>query len=1099
MNPQIDATLKALNTFAEGVTAKFEAHAHGSPEDQLRAPLESLLQDVGTVLSHTVVAKDQSRLPDRTGIPDYAAVVDSLLAGYVELKAPGKGADPSNFTGHDREQWQRFSALPNILYTDGNKWALYHNGERAGQPVEFSGDVSAEGRSAVRREDAELLLRTLAQFFAWEPTVPSSAPQLATLLAPLCRVLRDEVLEALGDPSSPLTSLADDWRDLLFPEANDKQFADAYAQTVTYALLLSKAEDGNVLEIGEAANALKVRSSLLARALQVLTDDPVQKEIATSFRVLQRVIDKVDPKALSNGQDDPWLYFYEDFLTEYDPKLRKDAGIFFTDVEVVRCQVRLIDQLLKDDLSLKHGFANDDVVTLDPGVGTGTYHLGVVDHALEEIRKREGEGAVPARATALADNLHGFELMVGPYAVAELRLSQQLQDFGATLSSDLPHIHLTDTLESPQSEPKAPPLFLKPLAEEHKRALEVKESTRVLVCLGNPPYDRHAADDSSKGGWVRHGSEAEDPILNDFTDPVKKSGLGHHLKNIYNLYVYFWRWALWKVFEHDTSTGPGVVSFISASSYLQGDAFRGMRQKMRRLCDKIWIIDLGGEQRGTRKSDNVFPSVRTPVAIAVAARFGKPNANEPAQVQYADMREGTREEKLQRLDAVSDFSDVEWTECPSGWQDPFLPAGTGEYFTWPRLTEVFPWQHTGAEIKRTWPIAPDHDTLHKRWTKLLTAQDQKKAFKETRDRKLTKSYLPLIGSRSRLAPIKDISEDAAPPPIVRYGWRSFDRQWIFADSRLGDFMRPVLWNTHGDAQLYMSSLFHARLDHGPSLTVTAHVPDRHYFCNRGGKDIIPLWRNASATEPNILPGLLDLLSCDLGHAVVAEDLAAYCYGILAHDGYVERYFDELGAPDPDQGTVPPRVPITRDRDLFHSVVKVGRRLIWLHTYGTRWVPPGESPNDIPAGQARCVTPVPNAPDQYPEAFSYDPSAKTLTVGKGEFAPVSPEILKFSVSGLLVVESWLGYRMREPAGKKTSPLDAITPERWTAKFTEELLELLWVIEHTLNMYPDQKDLLDRVVLGPVFSSADLPTVPDEARDAPSFSREEASVEQIEHLT
>src|SRR5690606_6985256 len=127
-------------------------------------------------------------------------------------------------------------------------------------------------------------------------------------------------------------------------------------------------------------------------------------------------------------------------------------------------------------------------------------------------------------------------------------------------------------------------------------------------------------------------------------DPATNAGHGVHIKNLYNLYVYFWRWALWKVFEHKTANGPGVVSFITASSFVDGDAFCGMREHMRRQCDEIWIIDLGGEGRGTRKTENVF-AIQTPVAIAVAVRKRKAKPGRPAKVNFA-LAEGTRDTKL---------------------------------------------------------------------------------------------------------------------------------------------------------------------------------------------------------------------------------------------------------------------------------------------------------------------------------------------------------------------------------------------------------------------------------------------------------------------
>ena len=172
---------------------------------------------------------------------------------------------------------------------------------------------------------------------------------------------------------------------------------------------------------------------------------------------------------------DPWLYFYEDFLAVYDPQLRKDAGVYYTPVEVVNVQVRLIDCLLNDrrKFNIKSGFNDPQVLVLDPAVGTGTYLLGVVAHAMKCTADEQGLGAVPTQATELGKRLFGFENLVGPYAVAQLRVSRALVDRGATLPEDGPHIYLTDTLESPHTEPPRVPLFLEPLAEQHKRALEV--------------------------------------------------------------------------------------------------------------------------------------------------------------------------------------------------------------------------------------------------------------------------------------------------------------------------------------------------------------------------------------------------------------------------------------------------------------------------------------------------------------------------------------------------------------------------------------------------------------------------------------------------
>ncbi len=1085
----------ALQDLAAAVTEKTTQPTAGEPEDQLRAPFETFMADVAAALGRRVTCTGETPLPDRLGRPDYAVHGNGLLVGYVEIKAPGTGADAARFKGRNRQQFQRFSAIPNLLYTDGNQWALYRGGERAGGVVRLSGDVARDGRHAAAVEDAPGVERLVRDFLSWEPLLPLDGKgrmdlrRFADLLAPLCRMLRDDVADALADPASPLVHLAGDWRQLLFPHASDVQFADAYAQTVAFALLLGRSEGADPLTLEGAQAALAAQHGLLSRALQVLTDPGVRAEMSASLDLLLRVLAVVPPAALA-GPQDPWLYFYEDFLAAYDPKLRKDAGAYYTPVEVVRAQVRLVDDLLVHRLNRRLGFTEPGVVTLDPAAGTGTYLLGVVEHALGRVEAEQGTGAVAGQAAELANNLYGFELMAGPYAVSELRVSRALRDRGAS-SADAARVYLTDTLESPHAEPPQLPLFLRPISEQRRKALAVKRETPVLVCIGNPPYDRHEAatphNGDHTGSWVRWGENGAlpakasssraagaDAIFRDFLDPVVAAGRGVHLKNLYNLYVYFWRWALWKVFEHDTARGPGVVSFITASSYLDGDAFRGMREHMRRVCDEVWILDLGGEGRGTRKSDNVF-AIQTPVAIAVAARTGKAKEDEPAKVRYARI-DGTRRQKLAALDAIDGFRKVAWQDCPNEWQAAFRPAGKGDYFAWPLLTDLMPWQHSGVQLKRTWPIAPDADTLERRWRALLAASGANRtaAFRETRDRKVSSECPPLL-SGDETTPIASLGRDAPTPRMERYAYRSFDRQRLFLDTRLADYLRPALWRAHGERQVYVTSLLSQVLGNGPALTACALLPDLHHFPGGSGKSIVPLYRTADASEANLLPGLQDLLGKTLGRKVTPEHFLAYVYGVLAHPAFTARFSEELETRDL-------RVPLTRDAGLFERVRRTGARLLRLHTYGERFAG-GRQRGRVPRGAARCVRAVPGDPASYPEAFRYDDATQTLHVGAGEFAPVTPEVHGFEVSGLKVVQSWLKYRMKDRGGKKSSPLDAIRPERWTPGFTTELLELLWVLEATLDSYPEQARLLDAVVEGPCFRADESPPVHEAMRKPP----------------
>ena len=1096
----------SLQRFAASVTEKSNQFVAGEPEEQLRAPFERFMHEVATGLGYDIVCTGEAPLPDRLGRPDYAIHLNRLLAGYVELKAPGVGADEKKFRGRNHEQFKRFSSVPNILYTDGNEWALYRNGERVNAIVRLSGDIIKEGPKAVSSEDTNAVQRLLNDFLQWDPYIPVDRAGnidlegFAELLAPLCGMLRDDVSDALKDAASPLVHLAEDWRKLLFPEASDDQFADAYAQTVAFALLLGRSEGADPLTLESAEKILDAQHSLLSRALKILTDERARSDIAASLDLLLRVI-AVVPLAAFAGPKDPWLYFYEDFLAEYDPELRKDAGVYYTPVEVVHAQVRLIDNLLGSRLGKQWGFAHQDVVTLDPAVGTGTYLLGVIEHALGRIGRDQGKGAVPGMAARLARNLYGFEWMVGPYAVTELRVSRALADRRASLhQAGGVHIYLTDTLESPEAELRDQAFWLQPISDQHEKALEIKKEVSVMVCLGNPPYGRHeAATETNKartGNWVRWGDGKADEkaILSSFIEPVKKAGHGGHLKNLYNLYVYFWRWALWKVFEQEN--GPGVVSFISASSYLDGPAFGGMRAHMRRLCDEIWILDLGGEGRGPRKSENVF-DIQTPVAIAVALRSDKakkkkpfptdptffdqqPEADEakqvkPARVHYARI-EGTRKEKLAALDGIEDFASIQWEECADDWQAPFRPPGKGDYFTWPLLTNLMPWQHSGIQLKRTWPVAPDQATLERRWSALLKAEDRAKAFRETGDRAVGGVYRGFMtGGKNDSTPISQLRHDAPLPQVQRYAYRSFDRQYIIADIRLISRRRPDLWRAHSERQVYLTSLFSQALSSGPALTSSALLPDLdHFRGSYGAKAVIPLYCSADTLIPNISPGLLDLLGGAYGRNVTPEDFIAYLYGVAAQPAFTARFASELESREL-------RIPLTRDAMLFEKARRTGAPLIWLHTYAERFIPVDKRRGEVPPGSARCIEIVPDHADGYPETFSYDETAQTLHVGEGAFAPVTPEVYEFEVSGLNVVQSWLNYRMKTGAGKKSSLLDDIRPESWTEQFSAELLELLWALEETVNGYPAQEALLDAIIEGDCFKANEFPMPPERMRN------------------
>jgi len=221
----------AVSVFGLEAKTKLSAiAAKGEPEDQLRNPLEQLVASM-TELCGQVRSKltliGESSLSELHTRPDFAVSYANALIGFIEVKAPGKGADPRRFKDpHDKAQWKKLAALPNLIYTDGNFFALWRDGSLVGQVQRLDGDIETSG-AALR--PAPGLLALFNTFFNWSPIPPKTPRQLAQTCARLCRLLRDEVAEQLDRGDKTLTGLANDWRHLLFPGASNAQFADGYA------------------------------------------------------------------------------------------------------------------------------------------------------------------------------------------------------------------------------------------------------------------------------------------------------------------------------------------------------------------------------------------------------------------------------------------------------------------------------------------------------------------------------------------------------------------------------------------------------------------------------------------------------------------------------------------------------------------------------------------------------------------------------------------------------------------------------------------------------------------------------------------------------
>ncbi|MDC0721044.1 type ISP restriction/modification enzyme [Nannocystis bainbridge] len=859
---------------------------------------------------------------------------------------------------------------------------------------------------------------------------PKSSREVAARLAASCRTLRDALLAAVTAPGSRLRTLADAWSPAT--RGGEAEFAEALAQTITYGLWSDRlAHPEARAEVAGACTRLGETPGPLLRAMRAAAEH--RGEIGAALDELEATVAAIEDASLAGLREGEGTYFYEEFLAAYDARLRREAGAYYTPAEVVHAQIVAVRELLQRELAAPLGFAAPNVTVIDPACGTGVYPLAIVDDALRTARA--GGGDVEACMTRLGESLVAHEVLAGPHAAAHARVTRALRDAGGRVQAS--RVMLRDTLARPQ--------------------LEATDAGQIRVCIGNPPYDRRELTEDDRGGWIRHGDpgRGERALLGDF---LPEGALGRHAKNLYNAYVYFWRWALWWSCEQD---GPGIVCLITPSSYLRGPGFAAMRRHLREVLDALWILDLGGDALGPRRSANVFKGVRTPVCIAVGLRRAEIQRSRAAVLWYARLADSQqREEKLLALGALQSWHSLEWARAADAWEAPLVPGASGDHGDWPRLIDLFPWQHAGAQWKRTWPIAVTPEVLERRWRGLLRAEDRAAAFRESEAWTIARPGADLLDG-SPLPPLASLPVDAPMPRVARISWRSLDRRWCLADARLGDRLRPALWRAHGPSQLYLTTLLSSGLSRGPAVMGCAEVPDLHHFRGSfGDKGVIPLWRDAMARQANVTRGLLDVLGDMFSRTVAAEELFAYVYGCLGHPGYVDALAEEVAEPGP-------RVPLTRDERLFSRCAAVGAELLGLHTF--RAVPT--------AGAARCVAPV----REVPAKSSW--TAGVLSVGSGRFAPVAAEIWGYEVSGLKVVSSWLAGRMLEPRGRTSSPLDAVRPIVWSEAMTQELLELLWVLERSWELHRVQAEIFAQIVAGEKVPASELPTPTASERSEP----------------
>ena len=667
-----------LKEYISTVNQKYRAG--NATEHSYRGALEQLMQ---TLLPKLRIVNEPKRV--KCGAPDYiASRKDGMPVFYIEAKDIGDNdLDGRNPHGH-KEQFTRYKqALDYIIFTDYLDFHLYEHGEFVDSVriAEVKGD-----KIVAINENEEKFLNLIEHVGNNAIQRITSASRLAKLMAGKARLLENIIEQAMNDDTE---SYANDnlrgqynaFKDVLIQELKPSDFADIYAQTIAYGMFAARLHDDTPEDFSreEAAKLIPKTNPFLRQIFNNLAGNDLDERIAWVVDDLVTVFLASDLQKIMKayGEDkrhhDPMIHFYEDFLSEYNPKLRKSKGVWYTPQPVVGFIVRAVDEILQKEFNLPEGLADYSTIEkdvaveqsydgrtkdgmkhamkrfhrvqiLDPATGTGTFLAEVVNQIYDRYRDQQGIWQQYVEQHLLP-RLNGFEILMASYAVAHLKLDMLLSETGYQHQSEKRlHVYLTNSLEESNNEPRT--LFAQWLSREAAEANVIKRDCPVMVMIGNPPY---SISSQNKGEWIQglldcYKENLNERKLNLDDDYIKFIRLGQH-------YV--------------EKNGSGILAYISNNSFIDGITHRQMRLTLMQVFDKIYILDLHGNSRKQEvapdgsKDENVF-DIMQGVSINIFVKTGRKEKGELSKVYHQNLY-GTREYKYSCLNDET-LSFIQWTE-----------------------------------------------------------------------------------------------------------------------------------------------------------------------------------------------------------------------------------------------------------------------------------------------------------------------------------------------------------------------------------------------------------------------------------------------------
>lgn len=995
----IMSVAELLQIYAHRIRELRRANAQ-APETALAPAFQQLLEGIieGLPTAPGLVVVPEYRNPG-VGRPDIALLRQGAPPrAFVELKAPAKPADPARWRGQDQRQFERFKELRCWSTCNFAEFRLYHrDNEFAGSPALIVPEGALRpdqddrrANRAIAQHDATPFLRLVEMLAAGagQEPVARDAEHLATLMAHSARLVRGIVRDRLaefhteGNPRHALLQVRQEFRDVLYahPEAAgytardfDELFSAAFAQTLAFGLLLVR--EGIGAQVGpDAWQHMPEEHPLMRTALRVLSLPEVVEDVGIGFEVMCDTVNSFAPEILvaRPGGRDPILYFYEDFLQTFDPDARERYGVYYTPVEVVRYIVSALDRSLRDNLATQ-GLRDPRVTILDPATGTGTFLLGIAERVRAQAATEAGEGMAALALQDLARRMFGFELLVGPYAVAHYRLHHALSRSrrdGELLRLPRLGVYLADTLAEPGAAAPLGPLGFvsEGIAGERREANRIKAEQPILAIVGNPPYRRLEEGENRTlvGDWL-------DGIWDDLKEPVRHAGQGNQLNTFPELSVAFWRWAIWKLFESENAPRRGVIAFISNRKFLTGWPYAGLRKMMRERFDRIEVIDLRGDVRrgeraGVDADQGVF-NIMVGTAVTLAIADGSKAAGETARVYYQDVWAEGLFSRRAKLDWLTNLADTGTQSNPVVVERAPLEDMRPRPFQnaeWLDLRIAFNFSKSGMK-------SGNDDVF----------------VSPIRDR-LRHQLAPVLSARANL------QYDASLERF--YCYRPLDRRWFYNDLNLLNRPGPMMQHVWGSENVGLYAL-PSGTGAGPAVWCYGLLPDYHAFRGSYGGYAFPLHdRRPNINAPNVSATLIEGLSTAYGEAITATDVFDGILCLLSATSYTLRFAEDLE-------DVFPHVLFPARYATFQCAVHIGREIRALETFERQSGEAYRRPDFM-----RIVTEPRGtvAPVEYADG--------TITLcddGTGQITGLPQSVWNFSVSGYRLMPRWLEARVGLP--------------------------------------------------------------------------------------